>query len=64
LVALGFPNAEIAQDLSLSEATVKSAELRVKQAQITQDRVRMLVDKGAASRNELDDASREIEGAV
>ena len=61
LVRFEFPS--LRAQAAVSEAAVKSAELRVKQAQLTRDRVRMLVDKGAASRNELDDASREIEAA-
>ncbi len=61
LVRFEFPS--LRAQTAVSEAAVKSADLRVKQAQLTRDRVRMLVDKGAASRNELDDASREIEAA-
>ena len=37
--------------------------LRVQQAQLTQGRIRMLVDKGAASRSEQDDADRELAAA-
>ena len=61
LVRFEFPS--LRAQTAVSEAAVKSADLRVKQAQLTRDRIRMLVDKGAASRNELDDASRELEAA-
>ena len=42
---------------------MKAADLRVKQAQLAQGRIRMLVDKGAASRTELEDADRELTAA-
>ena len=45
---------------AVNEAAVKAADLRVQQAQLAQGRIRMLVDKGAASRSELDDADREL----
>jgi RND family efflux transporter MFP subunit len=61
LVRFEFPSLR-AQN-AVSEAAVKSADLRVKQAQLTHGRVQMLVDKGAASRSELDDASREVQAA-
>jgi len=61
LAHLEFPS--LRAQTAVSEAAVKSAELRVKQAQLTHGRVQMLIDKGAASRNELDDASREVEAA-
>lgn len=61
LVHLEFPS--LRAQTVVSEAAVKSAELRVKQAQLTHGRVQMLIDKGAASRSELDDASREVEAA-
>lgn len=61
LVRFEFPT--LRAQTSVSEAAVKSADLRVKQAQLTQERVRMLVSKGAASRNELDQADRELADA-
>ena len=47
----------------VSQAVVKAADLRVRRAQLAQGRVRMLVDKGAASRRELEDADREVTAA-
>jgi len=62
LVRFEFPSLR-AQTL-VSAAAVKSADLRVKQAELAHSRVQTLVDKGAASRIELDDASREREAAA
>lgn len=47
----------------VSETSVKAAELRVQQARMAQDRLKMLLDKGAASRTELDTADRELADA-
>ena len=58
LVRFEFPS--LRAQTTVSEAAVKSADLRVKQAQLRQGRIRMLVSKGAASRNELDEADREL----
>lgn len=58
LVRFEFPS--LRAQTAVNEAAVKSADLRVKQAQLAQGRIRMLVSKGAASRNELDDADREL----
>ena len=48
---------------AVSEATVKAADLRLKQAQLLQGRIRSLIDKGAASRAELDAADRDLAAA-
>jgi RND family efflux transporter MFP subunit len=58
LVRFEFPT--LRAQMVVSEAAVKSADLRVKQAQLAQGRIRMLLSKGAASRNELDQADREL----
>ena len=58
LVRFEFPS--LRAQTVVNEAAVKSADLRVKQAQLAQGRVRMLVAKGAASRSELDQADREL----
>ena len=58
LVRFEFPT--LRAQTAVNEAAVKSADLRVKQAQLAQGRIRMLVSKGAASRNELDEADREL----
>jgi RND family efflux transporter MFP subunit len=58
LVRFEFPS--LGAQTAVNESAVKAADLRVKQAQLTQGRIRMLVDKGAASRAELDDADREL----
>jgi RND family efflux transporter MFP subunit len=61
LVRFEFPS--LRAQTVVNEAGVKAADLRVKQAQLTQGRVRMLVNQGAASRSELDDADRELAAA-
>jgi cobalt-zinc-cadmium efflux system membrane fusion protein len=61
LVRFEFPS--LRAQSAVSEAAMKAADLRVKQAQLTQSRVRMLVDKGAASRVEADAADRELADA-
>jgi membrane fusion protein (multidrug efflux system) len=58
LVRFEFPSLR-AQTL-VSETGVKAAQLRLKQAQLTQSRIQTLVEKGAASRSELDTADREV----
>jgi RND family efflux transporter MFP subunit len=42
---------------------MKAADFRVKQAQLAQGRIRMLVEKGAASRAESENADRELADA-
>jgi RND family efflux transporter MFP subunit len=61
LVRFEFPS--LRAQAAVNEAAVKAADLRVKQAQLAQGRIRMLVDKGAASRSELGDADRELAAA-
>jgi RND family efflux transporter MFP subunit len=58
LVRFEFPS--LGAQTAVNESAVKAADLRVKQAQLVQGRIRMLVDKGAASRAELDDSDREL----
>lgn len=58
LVRFEFPSLR-AQTL-VSETAVKTAELRQQQAKLAQSRIRALVEKGAASRSELDSADREL----
>jgi RND family efflux transporter MFP subunit len=58
LVRFEFPS--LRAQTVVSEAAVKAADLRVKQAQLAQGRIRMLVSKGAASRSEQDEADREL----
>jgi RND family efflux transporter MFP subunit len=61
LVRFEFPS--LRAQTAVNEAAVKAADLRVSQAQLAQGRIRMLVDKGAASRSELDNADRELTAA-
>jgi RND family efflux transporter MFP subunit len=61
LVRFEFPS--LGAQTAVNESAVKAADLRVKQARLVQGRIRMLVDKGAASRAELDDADRELAAA-
>ncbi len=58
LVRFEFPS--LGAQTAVNEALMKAADLRVQQAQLAQDRIRMLIDKGAASRAELEDADREL----
>ena len=58
LVRFEFPS--LGAQTAVNEASMKAADLRVQQAQLAQDRIRMLIDKGAASRAELEDADREL----
>lgn len=61
LVRFEFPS--LRTQTVVNESAVKSADLRVRQAQLTQGRIRMLLSKGAASRAELDHADRELTDA-
>jgi RND family efflux transporter MFP subunit len=61
LVRFEFPS--LRTQTAVDEAAVRSADLRVKQAQLVQGRVRALVAQGAASRSELDEADRELAAA-
>jgi len=62
LVRFEVPSLRV--ETGVSEAAVKAAEVRVSQAQLVQGRIRSLVDKGAASRTELDDADRDVSTAA
>jgi RND family efflux transporter MFP subunit len=61
LVRFEFPS--LRAERSVNEAAMKAADARVRQAQLTQGRVRMLGATGAASRNEQDDADRDVAAA-
>ena len=61
LVRFEFPS--LGPQIAVNEAGVKAATLRHAQAQQAQSRIRMLVERGAASRNELADADRELAAA-
>ena len=61
LVRFEFPS--LRAQAAVSEAAVKSADLRARQAQMAQGRIRVLVEKGAASRAELEAADRELAAA-
>jgi RND family efflux transporter MFP subunit len=61
LVRFEFPS--LLAETVVSEAAVKAADRRVQQARLVQARVRTLVDKGAASRRELEEADREVTAA-
>ncbi len=61
LVRFEFPS--LRAQRSVTEAAMKSAAVRVQQAQLTQERIRSLVAKGAASRSEHDDADRDVTAA-
>ena len=61
LVRFEFPSMKA--ETLVSETFVKAAELRVQQAQVAHGRIKMLLEKGAASRNELDSADRELADA-
>jgi RND family efflux transporter MFP subunit len=58
LVRFEFPS--LRAEAVVNTAAVKSAELRVQQARLTQTRIKALVAQGAASRSELEDAEREL----
>jgi RND family efflux transporter MFP subunit len=58
LVRFDFPS--LRAQTVVDAAAVKSAELRVQQAQMAQARLKALVAQGAASRNELENADREL----
>lgn len=61
LVRFEFPS--LRAQTAVNEATMKAADLRVKQALLAQGRIKMLIGKGAASRSELDEADRELAAA-
>jgi RND family efflux transporter MFP subunit len=58
LVRLEFPS--LAAQQAVNSANLKSAELRVRQARLTRERIEALIARGAASRRELDDAEQEV----
>ena len=61
LVRFEFPS--LRAQRSVNEAAMKAADLRVRQAQLAQARIRTLVAKGAASRSEQEDADRDLVAA-
>jgi RND family efflux transporter MFP subunit len=61
LVQFEFPS--LGAQMIVDAAAVKAAELRLQQARLTQSRLRALVAQGAASRNEMEDADRELAAA-
>jgi RND family efflux transporter MFP subunit len=61
LVRFEFPSLRV--ESIARAATVRAAELRVKNARGAQDRVHGLIDRGAASRMEVDAADREVDEA-
>ncbi len=61
LVRFEFPS--LRAQTVVDAAGVKAAELRVQQARLAQSRLKALVDRGAASRSEMDDAERELASA-
>jgi RND family efflux transporter MFP subunit len=61
LVRFEFPS--LRTQAAADQAVANAAELRVKQAQLAQGRIRTLVAQGAASHSELDDADRELAAA-
>jgi RND family efflux transporter MFP subunit len=61
LVRFEFPS--LRAQRSVNEAAMKAAQARVQQAQLTRQRIQMLVGKGAASRSEQDDADRDLAAA-
>jgi membrane fusion protein (multidrug efflux system) len=61
LVRFEFPSLHV--ESIARAATVRAAELRVKNAKGIQDRVHGLIDRGAASRMEADAADREVDEA-
>jgi membrane fusion protein (multidrug efflux system) len=61
LVRFEFPSLRV--ESIARAATVRAAELRVKNAKGAQDRVHGLIDRGAASRMEVDAADREVDDA-
>ncbi len=61
LVRFEFPSLRV--ESIARAATVRAAELRVKNAKGAQDRVHGLIDRGAASRMEVDAADREVDEA-
>jgi RND family efflux transporter MFP subunit len=61
LVRFEFPSLRV--ESIARAATVRAAEQRVKNAKSAQDRVHGLIDRGAASRMEVDTADREVDEA-
>ncbi len=61
MVRFEFPSLGV--EAAAGAATVRTAELRLKGARLTQERVHTLVDQGAASRMEADAADREASEA-
>jgi membrane fusion protein (multidrug efflux system) len=61
LVRFEFPSLHV--ESIARAATVRAAELRVKNAKGVQDRLHGLIDRGAASRMEVDAADREVDEA-
>ena len=61
LVQFEFPS--LRAQAIVNAAAVKAAELRVQQARLAQSRIKTLVEKGAASRSEMEDAERELASA-
>jgi RND family efflux transporter MFP subunit len=61
LVRFEFPSLRV--ESIARAATVRAAELRVKNAKAAQDRVQGLIDRGAASRMEMGAADREVNDA-
>jgi len=61
LVRFEFPSLRV--ESIARAATVRAAELRVKNAKGAQDRVHGLIDRGAASRMEVETADREVDEA-
>ncbi len=57
LVRFEFPALRAQQ--AVNTASVKAAELRLRQARLAQERIRSLLSSGAASRREMDDADGE-----
>jgi RND family efflux transporter MFP subunit len=57
LVRFEFPS--LVAQTAVNAAAVKAADLRLRQAQLAQGRIRSLLARGAASRREMDDADQE-----
>jgi membrane fusion protein, multidrug efflux system len=61
LVRFEFP--ALGAETTARAAAVKAADLRLQHAKLAQSRVQSLVERGAASRKEVDDAEREVNDA-
>ena len=57
LVRFEFPS--LKAETAVAAATIRAAELRLKQAQLVQTRVRSLLERGAASQREMESADQE-----